>query len=220
MLRKWMTLVALLALVGLIAGCSDDTVDPQTTELSSSELDDLAAIALATDEMTVEEFNAELDAMEITRSSSAAGGEIEEPIVTERSFSRSRPCPGEGTFHVEGNIVRSYWPEAAVLEAEATGSRTRTDCVFPRGELTVTVNSNSNWDIFRRRVERRPDGPQASDYFGSFSFVRSDGQERSCEFEIHVVRDPETGTRTVEGTTCDTAFSRTVPWSPVGDGPA
>jgi len=218
MLRKWMTVVALLALVGLIAGCSDDTVDPQTTELSASDLDDLAAIALATDEMTVEEFNAEFDAMAVTRASGALG-EPEQPTVTERSFSRSRPCPGEGTFHVEGTIVRSYWPASAVLEAEASGSRTRTDCVFPRGELTVTVNSTSNWEIVRRRVEGLPDGPQTSDYSGSFSFVRSDGHERSCEFEIHVVRDPEAGTRTVEGTMCETRFSRTVTWSHGGDGP-
>ena len=59
-----------------------------------------------------------------------------------------------------------------------------------------------------------PDGLQTSHYFGSWTAVRSDGEERTCSFDYTVVRDPEAQTRTVEGTMCRGGMRRTMSWNP------
>jgi len=100
-----------------------------------------------------------------------------------------------------------------VTEADAEGSRTRSQCTFQRHEYTIAVNGTCEWDKFRRRIDGVPDGLQTSHYLGSLHAVRSDGEERSCEFEISIVRDPETHTRTLDGTICGTEVHRSVIWS-------
>ena len=109
-------------------------------------------------------------------------------MIDERTFSRTRSCPGGGELAVEGTLVRTFDPATGVMEAQASGSRTRTDCVFSHGPMTITVNGVAQWDKFRRRVDGLPDGLQTSHYFGSSTAVRSDGTERSCEFDFTVLR--------------------------------
>ena len=88
------------------------------------------------------------------------------------------------------------------MEAEGRGTLTRNRCAFRREELTITVDSRARWDAQFRRLSGRPDGPQTVHYVGSATAVRSDGRRRSCDFDYTVVRDPETGTRKVDGTIC------------------
>jgi hypothetical protein len=212
MLRNSATLLTVLAVLTLVSGCSDSdpTVTP-TGDLAA----DMVDVALDSDLATEELVTAELDAMDAL--APATTGEGDPGAVTdERSFSRSRPCPGGGTMTVEGRIVRTFDPATGVMEAEATGSRTRTDCVFDRGDRSVTVNATAAWEQFRRRVDGDPDGPQTSHYSGSWSAVRSDGEERSWEFDYTVVRDPESQTRTIDGTTCGGPLHRRMGWHPHG----
>ena len=115
---------------------------------------------------------------------------------------------------VEGRIVRSFDPDTGVMEAESSGSRTRTDCTFTHGAMSVTINGVAQWEKTRRRVDGFPDGLQTSHYYGSSNAVRSDGNERSCEFDFTVVRDPETQTRTVDGTFCGGRIRHGMGWHP------
>jgi hypothetical protein len=79
--------------------------------------------------------------------------------------------------------------------------------------MTITVNGSAHWEVERRQVNRLPDGPQTSHYFGSTSAVRSDGEQRSCEYDITIVRNPDTHSRTLDGMICGTEVHRTVTWS-------
>jgi len=211
MTRKTLIGISALALAALVAGCSDgDGVVTPTEEDGALSASQMADVAMQSDLVTEEILNAELSAMD----ASAAGDHPPTGTVTrEVTFSRTRPCPGNGRFHLEGTIRRTYDFDTHVMEAESSGLRSRTDCVFPRGDMTITVNDTANWETDRRRVDGRPDGPQTSHYYGSTSAVRSDGEERSCEYDVTIVRDPDTHTRTLDGMICGTEVHRSVTWS-------
>jgi hypothetical protein len=136
-------------------------------------------------------------------------------VVTEEwSFRRSRPCPLGGQLTVEGTIYREFDHATLVMEVEASGSRTRVDCAHAHGDLVVTVDSVDAWEESRRRVDGRPDGPQTSHYYGSTEVSRSDGEEYFCEYDVTIVRNPDTRTRTIDGTICGGRAHKGVPWQP------
>jgi len=201
-----------LAALALVAGCSDDTVAPPaggTADVSASELAD---VVLQTDLLTEQVVNEQLAAMStVAPSTTGDGGGVSGTRTV--TFSRSRACPGGGQMSMAGTLIRTFDADTGVMEAESSGTRTRDDCTFARGETTITVNAQSQWDSFRRRVDGVPDGLQTSHYYGSKHVVRSDGHERSCEFDVTVVRDPATHSRTLDGFVCGTEVHRTVTWS-------
>ncbi len=209
MQRRWTISGAAFLAVACLVGCSDssDPLTPRSETLSAS----VVEIALEADRMVDDVVSMEMDAM---GGGVAAATDVPGVITDERSFSRSRTCPAGGTFEVEGSMTRTIDTEARTMELEGSGGSAATDCAFVRQDLTVTVNGSSEWDVFRRRVDGAPDGLQTSHHAGSWNVVRSDGEERSCSYSITVIRDPEAGTRTVEGTMCDTSFSRVVGWNP------
>lgn len=195
----------------LVPGCSDDTVAPPPGGSGGLSAAELADVALQSDLDTEQILIEQLDAMGTT--SAAITGDEPTGGTKTVTFSRTRSCPGGGQLAVEGTIQRSFDPATGVMEARSSGSRTRTDCTFPRRQMTITVNSSSQWETFRRRVNGVPEGLQTSHYFGSVHAVRSDGEERSCEFDIAIVRDPENHTRTLDGIICGTTVHRSVSWS-------
>ena len=208
MRRRWTILGAALVAAGLLTGCSDsssDLLNPRPEALSAS----VVEIALEADRMVDDAVGIEMDAMGVVSAATTSA-----VVTDERSFSRSRTCPAGGTFDVEGSMIRTIDTETRTMELEASGGSAATDCAFLRNDLTVTINGSSEWDAFRRRVGGAFDGPQTSHHAGSWTVVRSDGEERSCSYQITVVRDPEARTRTVEGTVCDTSFTRVVSWTP------
>lgn len=195
-----------LAAVGLLSGCGDgasNVLGGDGADLSA----DMEQVALESDLITEELLSAELDGM---AAPAPGGGGVSG--TDERTFNRTRSCPAGGELSVSGTILRTFDAESGVMEAQSSGNRTRTDCAFVRNDLTITVNGSSEWEHFRRRVDGQPDGPQTSHYVGSWTAVRSDGEERSCTFEYSVVRDPDSRTRTVEGTMCGKRMHRGVGW--------
>jgi len=210
MMRNAILLTAVLAALALVAGCNDGSISP-TSGGEPLAAASLAEVALQSDLVTEQVLDAELASMGAATTDKSGGGS---GVVTQDvTFSRTRSCPGDGQFHLEGQIHRTFDHDTRVMEAESSGLRTRTDCTFSHGEYMVTVNGTAEWDAFRRRIDGVPDGLQTTRYFGSKSAVRSDGQERSCEFDVTVVRDPETHTRTLDGTICGTEVHRSVTWS-------
>lgn len=201
MVRKSMVLAFTLVALATFSGCNEtDLTTSPSTDLATA----MAGLVLETDQMTEDLVGAELNAMAVAVA----------PVTEQRSFSLTRPCPGGGQLMVEGSIVRTSDPATGVVEAEISGNRTRMDCVFTRGDFTINVNSSSAWEIFRRRVNGMPDGLQTSHYSGSWTAVRSDGEERACTFDYTVVRDPDTQTRTVDGTICAGGLHRVMGWNP------
>jgi len=199
MLRNPLILALTVVALGFLSGCDEAVpIASPSTDLDS----EMQEVALETDELTETVVGLELAAMGV-----AVEG------TEEKTFSRTRSCPGGGEFMAEGRIVRTWDPATGVMEAEISGSRSRTDCVFPRGDMTITVNGVSEWEKFRRRLNGIPDGLQTSHYSGSWNAVRSDGEERSCTFDFTVVRDPETHTLTLDGTLCSRGMRRVLNWN-------
>ena len=215
MSRIRMSILALVAHLSLILGCSDGTVGrpPVTEDVSASEMAD---VALDSDTLTEQALSAQLTAIDSVAASTTGDEGGSGTVTRDATFSITRPCPGGGQVQVEGMIHATLDRETRTMEAEASGSRTRTDCVFHRNDHTVTVNGAALWEASRRRVEGRPDGPQTTHYAGSWIAVRDDGEERSCEFDITVVRNPNQHTRSLDGVICGTEIHKTVTWS--GDG--
>ena len=203
-------ILILLAALAVAAGCSDghrrsDPLDAGD-DVSAAEM---AAVALDADLTSEETFGSEVDGLDASVSASST----DDTVTREVTFSRTRPCPGGGTCEIEGHVRATFRHRTRVMEAEGTGTRTRTDCVYAGERHTYTVNGTARWEKTRRRVAGVPDGPQTSRYHGSFNVVRSDGAERFCEYDVTIVRDPGSRTRTLDGTICGTSVSRTVTWN-------
>ncbi len=206
--RNRFPVVALAALALVAVGCSDDgTVAPTAAsgELSAQ----MAEITLEADLI----MEALLGSHMVSPAVSASSSGVAAAVVTEEfSFSRTRDCPAGGEMTVEGQMTRTWDSETHTMEGSFSGSRTMVDCAFHRGEYTITINGAATWEATRRRVNGRPDGPQTTHIAGEFHAVRSDGEEKTCSFEVTIVRDPDAMTREMTGNFCGDFFRRVVAW--------
>ena len=206
--------VVFVALIGVLAGCGNDPGSPLGIGNGDPEVEQMAEVALESDLMTAEMLSSEIDSMGATGAATTDEGDPSGVVIEERTFRRTQPCPLGGQMTVEGSMVREFDRATRVMTIESSGSRTRTDCVLPREEMTVTVNSLDAFEESRRRIEGLPDGPQTSHYYGSIDVERSDGEEHFCEYDYTIIRDPETQTRTIDGTICGGRVRKGVPWQP------
>ena len=202
-------LIVLSILALLVAtACSDggaETLQGEGPAMSRQ----MAEVVVETDAMVGGMLDLEIDRADSTRGA-------DDPITVDISFSRTRPCPLGGEVSIDGSMHRTFDPATLTGEATFSGTKALTDCAFMKEAHVITVNGTAQWDAFRRRVDRRPDGLQTTSYSGSIAAVRDDGEERSCEFSVEAVVDPAAHTRTVSGTICGNEFSRTVTWNPGG----
>jgi hypothetical protein len=214
MKRNWVGGVVALVLVGLLTGCGSDPADPLGIGNGDPAVEQMADVALESDLLTAEMLSLEADSASAAMAATADDGGPSGLVIEERTFRRTQPCPLGGQITVEGSMTREFDRATRVMEIESNGSRTRTDCAFPQGEMVVTVNSLDAFEEHRRRLAGQPDGLQTSRYYGSIDLVRSDGEEHFCEYDYTIVRDPETQTRTIEGTICGGRVRKGVPWRP------
>lgn len=198
--------IVVLGLAGGLVACTG--TDSVTSGSTDALTENVAALALQTDTISEEVVQMELASMALP--SGTGGG----TITDQRSFTRTRPCPAGGEMSVSGEIMRTYDPATRELEAEFSSGRTRTDCAFTVPDAVITINGSSSSDHFRRRVSGVPDGPQTSHYMGSWHAVSSTGEERMCSFDYTVVRNPDTMTRTVDGTACGNVLHHNTVWNP------
>lgn len=215
MFRKSLILISLLATLAIVAGCSGtDDVVTGSGGGDAVAANEIADVALESDLVIEQVLGSELASMEAAVAPSTREGDGGSDVITQDvTFSLSRSCPLGGVFGLQGSAHRTFDRDTGEMEAEFAGSRSATDCTFAREDLTVTVNGSTDWDAFRRRVQGHPDGPQTTNYSGSWMVERSDGEEWSCEFEIAIVRDPSTHTRTLDALICGTEIHRSVTWT-------
>jgi hypothetical protein len=200
--------LALVASAALIVGCNDGTTPIPGDQALESQM---VGIAMDTDGIVDQMLETEMGAL-------ASPARSEDPskamITDDVSFDVTHACPAGGNVNIAGALHRTFDTVTGEMEASFTGSRTRTDCAFVSGAYTITVNSASEWDAFRRRIWGLADGPQTTSYFGSLDVARSDGEQRSCDFSIEVVRNPDTHTLSLTASICGNEYSRTITWTP------
>ena len=195
--RPLMTVsLAVLVLVG-VSGCSDSPDPVSSSSAGSFSGSELASVALESDLRTEEVINQQID----------------QALNDTVTFNRTKSCPAGGYIEVSGTIIRTYDLDTTIMEADIMGSRVRSDCTFGSGPMTLTVNGASQWEIHRRRVGGEPDGLQTGRFSGMITITRSDGTERSCDFDYTIVRDPDAGTREINGTMCGAHIGHRVPWN-------
>ncbi|MFQ5679200.1 MAG: hypothetical protein ACE5HP_07045 [Gemmatimonadota bacterium] len=201
----------LAALIGLTAACSDDATGPQAqnSELSSSEVEFLV---LQTDGFLDGFIGQEESSMQGAVTSTAGlqlSASSSEPITTTIEFTLTRNCPAGGRVSAEGTVVRVVDREAGTMDLTFTGEKKKVDCAFQRGDVTITVNGEAEWEAFRHRENGELVGLQTKDVMGEFSYATSDGREGACEFDLHMSFDPATRTKRIQGTYCGREIDRT-----------
>jgi hypothetical protein len=145
----------------------------------------------------------------------AASGEG--TIQIDVTFNRTRSCPIGGELNVAGEMHASIDFGTRTREMSFDATKTMTDCAFEQDGQTVTVNANAALDAFRRSVDGLPDGLQTTNYGGSITAMRDDGEPLSCDFSVSAELDPDNRTYTVEVSICGDEFTKTVTWDPGDD---
>lgn len=204
--RTWIAAGA-LAVAAVAFSCNHGAV-PSSGPAPGTLSDQMATIELEAEESLDAVLTGELAAAE----SAPESGLSAATTTVEVTFDRTRSCPAGGEIRWEGTLRRTWNSETRTMEADFQGTRTLTDCAFVRDGLTIVVNGSSEWEAHRRKVDGRFDGLQTTRLAGSYTAVRSDGEERSCSYEILIVRDPAARTRTLEGTICGTFVRKVTTW--------
>ncbi len=208
--KRWMG-TALAALFTVFTACGDDQLGPVngSQELSNSEVADVAEVAAdAIDGILDAEFAARPSVVAMNGSGEVAFSAA--PVTTTFSFTRERTCRNGGTVVVQAEGTHVADRETGEVTLDIEGSKTITDCAHRRGDLVVTINGQGTFQAHRMKVNGKFSGLQTFDAEGSFEWETSDGRTGSCSYEIHVVWDPETRTKTITGFVCDREINRTV----------
>lgn len=190
---------AAVAAAAALSGCDHGTVTPTSGETLPAQMADFEVSADDGLESVIED--------ELAAKATATRDE---------TFTRTVTCPVGGDVVYQGERHSVYDTVTRILDADLSGSRTVADCAFLRGPFTITVSGGSKWEASRHREDGVPVGPQTTHHAGSYGAVRSDGEARSCAFDVDVVRDPAARTRTVDGTVCGVTVHRVTTWSAGG----
>jgi hypothetical protein len=143
-----------------------------------------------------------------------ADGEIGVASGDIREISRERSCPLGGSVTMSGQVERTVTDDAVEFSASASGSWNACVRGTRHNDRTFTIDGSFQMSAFRRYVDRQPAGPQTTTKSGSFTMTRSDGESRSCEYDITSTRYPEEQRRVVTGSICGREVNREVSWRP------
>jgi hypothetical protein len=203
--------MALAALFTMTTACSDDSqTGPAGTELSTNEATDVAEATIdALDGI----LDGELEANPAIVSADEAGGALafsSVPITREFEWTRQRDCRNGGNVSAQGMGVHVADRETGLVTIDFEGTKSINDCARARGDLVVTIDGGGTFEGHRQKLNGQWDGLQTQDAEGRFDWVTSDGRSGECTYEIHVVWDPSTGTKTIQGSVCDHVIDRTV----------
>jgi hypothetical protein len=202
--------VGLAALFALVTACDDSTVGPGAGDLADA---DAALIA----EQQADLLDGILDGEINARPALIGAGEIDgtvslsvAPIVTEFTFTRTRPCRNGGQVVASGAGTHTANRETGEVTLEFSGDKSIENCARARGDLVITINGEGTFEGFRKKVNGHFEGPQTNSQEGHFTWETSDGRSGECDYELTVTWDPATHTKTIVGFVCDHEINRTV----------
>ncbi len=202
--------VGLAALFALVTACDDSTVGPGAGDLADA---DAALIAEQQADLLDGILDGEMDA----RPSIIATGEVDgmvslsaAPIVTQFTFTRTRPCRNDGQVVATGSGTHTADRETGVVTLEFSGDKSIENCARARGDLVITINGQGTFEGFRKKVNGQYEGLQTNAQAGSFTWETSDGRSGECDYQLTVTWDPSTHTKTIVGFVCDHEINRTV----------
>lgn len=202
------------ALIVLVTACEDGaTVGPDDGALEAGEVEFLAEETESSFEGLFES-ELVLSVQEASADGVLLSLKASEPLVTTFEFERERPCRGGGSVTVEGEGQKVADRDSHTVELTVAGEKKIEDCARQRGDVVITTNGEAEFELFRRKVEGEFDGLQTTDVAGEISYETSDGRSGECEFDLHVVGDPDAGTKTITGTFCDREVDRVIDWNP------
>lgn len=200
----------LAALFALVTACGDSTVGPGAGNLADA---DAALIA----EQQADLLDGILDGEINARPAVIGGGGVDgtvslsaAPIVTEFTFTRTRPCRHGGQVVAGGSGTHTADRETGEVTLSFSGGKSIEDCARARGDLVIMLNGEGTFEGFRKKVNGRFEGPQTNHQEGNFTWETSDGRSGECGYELTVTWDPATHTKTIVGFVCDHEIDRTV----------
>ena len=137
---------------------------------------------------------------------------LAEPRVRNYSWEKSRDCRAGGTVSFAGSGTRTWDAEARTYDVASTGSRTRTDCAFVRGDVTITLNGSGSWTHERHYLKRAPTGTWNTHWAGSFNWAKSTGETGNCSSDLNRTIDTAANTVSLTGTYCGREVDRSRTW--------
>ncbi len=144
----------------------------------------------------------------------------ESALTATTEFTHTRSCVLGGQVVVEGTRVREWDWEARTGFMELSLTRTHEACARPlrdddeaattitlTGAPDIAVEAYHEWAMGERR------GVQTLSMEGAVDWVTDDGRSGTCTIDIEAGFDPDSWTRTVQGTFCGREIDRTTTWS-------
>jgi len=213
---------ALLA-VALVAACDDDPAGPDV-QLSQEEVSEVAA-TLGDQSLTTMEA-AESDASSLVIGEAATGLSASASVTagaavrrSELTFERRRDCAAGGEVRVDGEIARVFDTETRERRVELQSRKVHDDCAVVTPRRVVVLNGSPDLELQgeRLRVEGQLSGLQTATLEGAVDWrVRGGDASVTCQVDLEITFDPETVTRTVTGTVCNSTVERSRTWSTSG----
>lgn len=201
---------SLVAIFAVITACDDSAVGPGAASLAEA---DAALIAEQQADLLDGILDGEMNARPTLTGVGEADGMVSLsalPIVTEFSFTRTRPCRNGGQVVATGTGTHAADRETGVVTLQFSGDKSIENCARARGDLVITLNGEGTFEGFRKKVNGHFEGLQTNQQAGSFTWETSDGRSGECAYEIRVTWDPATHTKTIVGFVCDHEIDRTV----------
>lgn len=202
--------VGLAALFALVTACEDSAVGPGAGDLADA---DAQLIALDQADLLDGILDGEMGA----RPSLIGTGEVDGmvslsavPIVTQFSFTRTRPCRVSGQVVATGSGTHTADRETGEVTLTFDGTKSIEDCARARGDVVITINGDGTFEGFRKKVNGKFEGLQTNAQAGSFTWETNDDRSGECDYQLTVTWDPATHTKTVVGFVCDREINRTV----------
>lgn len=197
------------ALLVFAVACGDQgTTGPAQGDLQMSEA---LEIAEGQADLLDVVLDGEIDARPATAASGDASLALSSvPVTTEFEFTRTRPCRNGGQIVATGTGTHVVDRETGSVTVDIAGDKSIERCARARGDLVITIDGGGTFEGHRHKENRQYVGLQTNDQEGRFTWETSDGRSGECGYEIHVVWDPATHTKTITGFICDHEIDRTV----------
>ncbi len=204
----------LAALFTFAVACSDQNALAPGQAQGDLDTSEAAAIAESQADLLDGILDGEIDARpSVGATDEAAAGGLSlsmVPITTEFEFTRTRACRNGGQIVASGTGTHIADRETGIVTLDFSGDKSIEDCARARGDVIITLNGAGTFEGHRQKEHGQYVGLQTNDQQGRFEWATSDGRSGECGYEIHVVWDPATHTKSITGSICDHDIDRTV----------